>query len=271
MEVRDVNPLLRPDQAGSCGGADPQNPIDNPVSEVDAGIAAAGCDSVLVADPPAPQPPRFQHVIGAKSHVKAAVVEPDAAGGLAGAIAAHPLIEIRCYGCRLRDCCRSGDQGCTEHRDGSLDWIHLVSVRNKLVGGDAPCPAGGWQLRVVTVSDFVDQFELAKASGIFHRWDVNTHLRQLQQKVWLGLRFGIKRCPWLHGEYSGLPCRNQREKQQSSRHKSAHSAGVGPEKLRSVGFNVNVRQLPERELVKVRRIGVMAWVTTEQRSGSPSA
>ena len=88
MEVRDVNPLLGPDQAGSCGGADLQNSVDNLVSEVDAGIAAADCDPVLVADPPATQPPRFQHLIRAKSHFKAAVVEPDAAGGLTGAIAA---------------------------------------------------------------------------------------------------------------------------------------------------------------------------------------
>ena len=88
MEFRDVNPLLGPDQAGSCGGADLQNSVDNLVSEVDAGIAAADCDPVLVADSPAPQPPRFQHLIGGKSHFKAAVVELDAAGGLTGAIAA---------------------------------------------------------------------------------------------------------------------------------------------------------------------------------------
>ena len=114
-----------------------------------------------------------------------------------------------------------------------------MSVRDKLVGGDTSGPPAGRQLWVVTVGNFVDQLELTKPSGILHRRDVDSNLRQLQKQIWFGLWFGIKSCSWLNGENSGFPCRDQREQQQPSREKSAHSAGVSPAKLRSAGSGVN--------------------------------
>ena len=94
METRDVNPLLGPDQAGSCGGADAQNPIDNLVPEIDSCIAAARRDPVLRADAPAPQASSFDKQIGLNSDFESIVVERDAAGCLARAIAADHLVGL---------------------------------------------------------------------------------------------------------------------------------------------------------------------------------
>ena len=130
---------------------------------------------------------------------------------------------------------------------------HPVSVRSKLVDGDTPGPAGCRQFGVVAIGNFVNQLELAKASCVFHRWNLYTDVRQLQQKLWPGMGFGIKLRSRLHGEHSGLTRGDQGEQQPSSRYGSAHSvAGENPEKLRSVGSAVNARLLSALRLVKVR-------------------
>ena len=59
----------------------------------------------------------------------------------AGAIAAHPPFELCGKGCRPG---HGGHKRCVHHRDGSLKLNHVASVRNKLVGGDTPGPAGCW-------------------------------------------------------------------------------------------------------------------------------
>ena len=94
LQGRDVNPLLGPDQAGPCGRVDAQNPIDNLVPEIDSCIAAARRDPVLRADAPAPQASSFDKQIGLNSDFESIVVERDAAGCLARAIAADHLVGL---------------------------------------------------------------------------------------------------------------------------------------------------------------------------------
>ena len=241
VEIWDGNAPLGPDQAGACAGADAPNPVHNFIAEIDACIAAVGCDPVLAAVSSAPQAPGVQHQTGLQSQLKPVGGNFDAAGSLMGAVAAHLLIDTCCYGSLLCHCWCSGDKRRDKHRDGSLKLNHRTSIRDKLVGGDTPGPAACRQLGVVTVGNFVDQLELAKASGILHRWHADTNLWQLQQKVFFGLRFGIKGSPWLHCENSALSCRDQCGQQQSSRQKSAHSAEESPAKLRSAGSGVNAR------------------------------
>ena len=110
MEIWDSNAPLGPDQAGACAGADAPNPVHNFIAEIDACIAAVGCDPVLAADSPAPQAPGVQHQTGLQSQLKPVGIELDTAMGLTGAIAAHLLLEFCGHGCP------SGDQRRDQHQ-----------------------------------------------------------------------------------------------------------------------------------------------------------
>ena len=79
--------------------------------------------------------------MGGRTPVKSWDVDALLGPDQAGAIASHPPFELCGEGCRRG---HGGHKRCVHYRDGSLKLNHVASVRNKLVGGDTPGPAGCW-------------------------------------------------------------------------------------------------------------------------------
>ena len=111
---------------------------------------------------------------------------------------------------------------------------------------------------VLAIDKFVNQLELAEASGIFQWWNLNTLLRQRQKKLRLGLGFGIKAVPGFTANTAACPAGisvpNSNPAVRNLRIRLVGLVWKNLEKLRSVVYADNERPHPQHELVNLRSI-----------------